>query len=236
MITAVTEVECLLSILIPTMESRLPLYSRLHEELTRQVTLPGAGPAIEILTLSDDGSEKVGAKRNQLMDKAKGRFLVFVDDDDRVSPNYVELILAAIRQNPAADCISFPGEITFCGQQPRKLVHSIRYIDWYEHQGEYLRPPCHITPIRSDIARPYRFAEVDYSEDVDWAMRLSRDRALQQEATINAVLYYYDSRRPYAWQWLLDKTQPIRHALGLKSVNRLSVYQRLRTLIRHSPS
>lgn len=236
MITAVTEVECLLSILIPTMESRLPLYSRLHEELTRQVTLPGAGPAIEILTLSDDGSEKVGAKRNQLMDKAKGRFLVFVDDDDRVSPNYVELILAAIRQNPAADCISFPGEITFCGQQPRKLVHSIRYIDWYEHQGEYLRPPCHITPIRSDIARPYRFAEVDYSEDVDWAMRLSRDRALQQEATIDAVLYYYDSRRRYAWQWLLDKTQPIRHALGLKSVNRLSVYQRLRTLIRHSPS
>jgi len=146
--TRIPEGECLLSILIPTMQSRLPLYTRLHEELTRQCNLPGAGPAVEILTLSDDGSERVGTKRNQLMDRANGRFLVFADNDDRIS----------------------------------------------------------------------------------------RDRALQQEAAIDAELYYYDSRRPYAWQWLLDKTQPIRHALGLTSVNWLSVYQRLRTLIRHSPS
>jgi len=234
--TAIPEGECLLSILIPTMESRLPLYIRLHEELTRQCNLPGAGPAVEILTLSDDGSEVLGTKRNRLMDRARGRFLVFVDDDDRVSPDYVQLILAAIRENSAADCITFPGEITFCGQQPRRLVHSIRYTDWYEHQGEYLRPPCQITPIRSDVARRYRFAEVGYSEDVEWTMRISRDGALHHEAPIDDVLYYYDSRRPYAWQWLLDKTQPIRHALGLKSVNRLSVCQRLRTLIRHSPS
>ena len=228
--------ECLLSILIPTMESRMPLFTRLREELARQCAAPGAGSAVEILTLSDDGSDIVGAKRNLLMDMAKGRFLVFVDDDDRVSPDYVRLILAAIRENASADCITYPGAITFCGHHPRKLVHSIQYTDWHEHRGEYLRPPCHITPIRSDIARRYRFAEVDYSEDVDWAMRISRDGALQQETSIPCVLYYYDSRRRYAWQWLLDKTQPVRHALGLRSVNRLSVYQRLRTLIRHSPS
>lgn len=234
--TGATHGECLLSILIPTMESRLPLYTRLREELARQSAAPGAGPAVEILTLSDDGSEVVGSKRNRLMTMARGRFLVFVDDDDRISPDYVRLILAAIRENPAADCITYPGEITFRGRHPRKLLHSIQYTDWYEHQGQYLRPPCHITPIRSDIARRYRFAEVGYSEDVDWAMRISRDQALQKEATIDGLLYYYDSRRRFAWQWLLDKTQAVRHALGLRSVNRLSVYQRLRTLIRHSPS
>ncbi|HKX55495.1 MAG TPA: glycosyltransferase family A protein [Xanthomonadales bacterium] len=228
--------ECLLSILIPTMESRLPLFTRLHEELERQRVVPDAGPAVEILALSDDGSEIIGAKRNRLMDMAQGKFLVFVDDDDRISPDYVRLILAAIRENDAADCITYPGEITFCGRHPRKLVHSIRYTDWYEHLGEYVRPPCHITPIRSDIARRYRFAEVDYSEDVDWAMRISRDGALQQEANIDVVLYFYDSRRSYAWQWLLDKTQAVRHALGLRSVNRLSVHQWLRTLTRHSSS
>lgn len=236
MSNAAANSECLLSILIPTMESRRPLFNRLREELERQRALPGAGAAVEILALGDDGTEAVGAKRNRLMDMARGRFLVFVDDDDRISADYVRLILAAIRENPAADCVTFPGEITFNGRQPRKLVHSIRYTDWYELRGEYVRPPCHITPIRSDIARRYRFAEVDYSEDVDWAMRISRDGALRQEAVIDAVLYHYDSRRRYAWQWLLDKTQAVRHALGLRSVNRLSVYQRLRTLIRHSPS
>lgn len=231
-----TNSECLLSILIPTMESRLPLFTRLHEELERQRAVPGAGPAVEILTLSDDGSERVGTKRNTLMDQAQGRFLVFVDDDDRISPDYVRLILAAIRDNPMADCITFPGEITFRGHQPRKLVHSIQYTDWYELRGEYVRPPCHITPIRSDIARRYRFAGVDYSEDVDWAMRISQDGALQQEAQIDVVLYFYDSRRSYAWQWLLDKSQSVRHALGLRSANRLSLQRRLQKLIRHPKS
>ncbi len=229
MSNAAANSECLLSILIPTMESRLPLFTRLREELERQIARPGAGTAVEILALGDDGTEAVGAKRNRLMDMARGRFLVFVDDDDRISADYVRLILEAIRENPAADCVTFPGEITFNGRQPRKLVHSIRYTDWYELRGEYVRPPCHITPIRSDIARRYRFAEVDYSEDVDWAMRISRDGALRQEAMIDAVLYHYDSRRRYAWQWLLDKTQPVRHALGLRSVNRLSALRRLRT-------
>lgn len=226
--------ECLLSILIPTMESRRSLYTRLHEELTRQCEAAGEGTAVEVLALRDDGTERVGAKRNRLMELARGRFLVFIDDDDRISPDYVRLILAAIRDNPTVDCITYPGEITFRGRHPRKLVHSIRYTDWHEHRGEYVRPPCHITPIRSEIARRYRFAEVDYSEDIDWAMRISRDGALQQEANIDCVLYYYDSRRRYAWQWLLDKTQAVRHALGLRNVNRLSVRQRVRTPTRHS--
>lgn len=227
--------ECLLSILIPTMESRLPLYTRLRAELARQSEASGAGSAIEIHSLSDDGTEMVGTKRNRLMDMASGRFLVFIDDDDRISPDYVRLILAAIRDNEHADCITFEGEITFCGRHPRKLVHSIRYTDWHEHRGAYVRPPCHIIPIRTDIARRYRFADVDYSEDMDWAMRISRDGVLQHEANIDCVLYYYDSRRRYAWQWLLDKTQPVRHALGLRHVNRLSVRQRFRPLSRHEP-
>ena len=228
--------EFLLSILIPTMESRLPLYTRLREELARQCAAPGAGAAVEVLTLSDDGTAALGSKRNQLMDTARGRFMVFVDDDDRVSPDYIRFILAAIRENPAADCISHAGEITFRGHHPRKLVHSIKYTDWHERSGEYVRPPCHITPIRSDIARRYRFADVDYSEDMDWALRISRDGALRREVPVDLVLYHYDSRRHYAWQWLLDKTQSARHALGLRLVNRLALGRRLRALNRHSKS
>jgi len=234
--TQATNRECMLSILIPTMESRLPLYTRLREELARQSSAPGAGPAVEILALSDNGTEALGAKRNQLMDMARGRFMVFVDDDDGVSPDYIRLILGAIRENPVADCISFPGEITFCGRHPRKLVHSIKYTDWYECRGEYVRPPCHITPIRSDIARRYRFADVDYAEDMDWALRISRDRALRREVPVDIILYHYDSRRCYAWQWLLDKTQTVRHALGLRRVNRVAVSRRMRKLFKISQS
>lgn len=223
--------ECLLSILIPTLESRRTLFEGLRAGLETQIKSAGAAE-VELLTLCDDGRASVGAKRNQLMDSARGRFIVFIDDDDRVSDDYVAQILESIRAHPSADCICIAGEITFRGRHPRRLVHSPRYTDWYQRAGEYVRPPCHITPIRRDIASRYRFAEIDWSEDMDWAMRMSRDGALRHAAVIDKVLYHYHSRRHFGWQWLLDSTQPVRHALGLRLVSRVGLGRRLKALLR----
>jgi len=200
---------CLLSILIPTLESRQALYDRLRGDLEAQMGDAGLTTEVEILTERDDGAASVGDKRNRLMDRARGQFIVFVD-------------VEAIRNNPAADCICFTGQITFRGRHPRRLLHSTGYTDWLEQGGDYLRPPCHIMPIRRNIAVRYRFMPVDYSEDMDWAIRMSHDRALRSEVIIDEVLYHYDSRRHYAWQWILDKTQAARHALGLRFVSRLA--------------
>lgn len=220
----------LLSILVATLVSRQSVFDDLSAELRRQASEADAEALVEILWLRDRGEASIGAKRNDLVSRATGRFLVFVDDDDRVSPDYVPRILEAIRARPDADCVVFDGEITFRGRHPRRLVHRIGIRDWFEHDGQYLRPPCHITPIRSDIARCYRFTETDWSEDMDWALRISRDGALRSEAVVDAVLYHYRSRRCYAWQWLLDRTQPLRHALGLRWVSRLGIRRRLSAL------
>ena len=182
----------------------------------RQIAAASGEEAVEILTLRDDGSGAVGAKRNQLINQANGRFVVFVDDDDWVSQNYVAKILKAIQQQEQADCISFAGEITFRGKHPKKMIHSVRFKEWHCSGGEYLRPPCHITPVRRDIAARYPFAEVDFAEDMDWTLRMSRDAVLATEAVIDDVLYFYRCRRSYYVQWLLDRTQPLRHMLGLR--------------------
>jgi hypothetical protein len=42
----------------------------------------------------------------------------------------------------------------------------------FKQGGIYYRPAVHINPIRREIARRYRFEEVSYSEDIDWAMQL----------------------------------------------------------------
>ncbi len=209
----------LLSILIPTMDSRSVQCEALCRDLRQQVEQNQAAEAVEILTLRDDGAAAVGSKRNQLMAMARGRFLVFVDDDDRVSDDYVGRIIHAIHENPEADCITFDAEITFRGKHPRRMVHSIRYRDWRHLDGQYVRPPCHIMPIRRSIAVRYAFADIDYAEDMDWTMRMSREGALSSEVTIDSVLYFYDCRRHYAFQWLLDRSQPLRHALGLRLVD-----------------
>jgi len=38
----------------------------------------------------------IGAKRNQLLHRAKGDYVAFVDDDDLVSSDYVNKVLSAV--------------------------------------------------------------------------------------------------------------------------------------------
>ena len=226
--------EYLLSILIPTLESRRMQCEHLCREIDRQILLAGAGDLVEVLTLRDSGSASVGEKRNQLVSSARGRFIVFIDDDDMVSSDYVDQLTKVLQTHPEADCVSFTGEISFRGAHRRSMVHSIEFTDWHHRRGQYLRPPCHITPIRREIASRYAFAEVDYAEDMDWSLRLSRDQALKREVILDRTLYFYHCRRHYFTQWLLDRTQMIRHATGLRFVSGLAFRQKCRSILRRS--
>ena len=209
-----------LSILIPTLRARRESFKKLHEALeTQRRKLPD--DAVEFLIEEDEGQARIGAKRNRLLDRARGQFVVFVDDDDMVADDYLSRIVNAIDANPETDCIAIQGEIRFRGRHPRRMVHTIAYQDWEQSQGRYVRPPCHITPIRRSVATRFRFLEIDYSEDIEWTLRMAREGALKHEVAIEQPLYFYASRRAYIWQWLLDRTQPIRHALGLRMTSRL---------------
>ena len=52
---------------------------------------------VEILTKGGEshknGGLSTGAKRNDLLNQAKGRYVVFIDADDLIAENYVEEIL-----------------------------------------------------------------------------------------------------------------------------------------------
>jgi glycosyltransferase involved in cell wall biosynthesis len=216
----------LLSLLIPTLESRRPQFTALYDALVQQIADAHLEPAVEVLYLADDGAQPTGAKRNALLDRASGEFVAFVDDDDNVSADYVARICDAIRRRPAIDCVGIKGIITFRGRHPRVFVHSLRYSDYSSAGGIYTRPPYHLNPIRRSIASAYRFREVYYSEDIDWALRILQDRRLQSEEFIDAVLYHYRSRRSWPYQWLLDSTETIRHALGLRMTNRFRFHTR----------
>ncbi|MGJ5818491.1 glycosyltransferase family 2 protein [Paludibaculum fermentans] len=218
----------LLSILIPTLESRAGLYQRLTSELQRQVEAAGLQSEVEILGHCDDGTIPIGAKRNTLLQRSQGRYVVFTDDDDQVSANYVSLIAQALRANPDVDCLGIRVLIYFRGAHPSEATHSIQYTDLSSQSGRYFRPPYILNPIRRDIAIRYPFAEVRYSEDFDWAMRMVKDRALQREVMLEPVLYHYYSRRRWLYQYLLDRTEPLRHALGLRMDKRLTFWRRIK--------
>jgi len=92
-----------LSILIPTLIERVESLKALYDSLTDQI----GNKDVEIILNSDDRQKTIGQKRNELISKAKGDYIVFVDDDDRVPDYYVEKILKAIETNP--DCVGIEG-------------------------------------------------------------------------------------------------------------------------------
>jgi glycosyltransferase involved in cell wall biosynthesis len=210
-----------LSLLIPTLECRGAQLSRLVAGLEFQIRNGGRSSDVEILPYPDAGEHSIGYKRNILLGWAKGDFVAFIDDDDEVSERYVELICDALGRRPEVDCLGIRGIITFRGSHPREFVHSLRHSDIFSRNHTYCRPPTHLNPIRRTIALRYRFPDVSYSEDFYRMLEMRDDRALQREEFVDPVLYYYHSRRWWAYQWLLDSTEGLRHKLGIRMVNRL---------------
>lgn len=60
---------------------------------------------VEVLTYIDDGQFPSGLKRHILMEMAKGDYICYIDDDDKISNMYIPLIYSALRNEP--DVVTF---------------------------------------------------------------------------------------------------------------------------------
>lgn len=217
----------LFSVLIPTLQERRAQFARLRETLRAQIANAQLQNAVEILELCDNREQALGAKRNELIQRARGEFVAFVDDDDAVAENYVTLVCEALTRHPDVDCLGITGRVYFRGAHPHRFVYSAQYDHYFSRGGVYYRPPYILNPIRRALAQQFQFAPVSYNEDQDWAMRVARARILRKEFMLNEILYHYYSRRRYAVQWAIDVTEPLRHPLGLQWANRLRVQRQL---------
>ena len=181
-----------LSILIPTLTKRAELLGALMRKLEHQIKELGPVPEVEVLIYEDQKQHPIGAKRNRLLSEAQGDFVVFVDDDDDLSDDYVWQIYTAILDHRNADCFGFRAMITTNGQNPQEVVYSLNNRQNGLSNGTHLRPPGHLTPIRRTIAQRFRFPDAkNFGEDTDWAMSMVRSSALKSEFFIDKILYHY---------------------------------------------
>lgn len=178
-----------LSILIPTLvtrrEIRKPLMAKL-DALAEQ----SAGK-VEIIPLEDNRQRTIGAKRNELLQMASGEFSAMVDDDDDVTITYVYNIVKAIEDHPKVDCIGMLGEMRINNRFHKWFKHSTQYDHYFHDNKFYYRPPNHLNPIRTEIARQFKYTDSSFGEDTDWAMQLVEAKALKSEYFVTQPVYIY---------------------------------------------
>lgn len=175
-----------LSILIPTLPERQHYLNELLQCLIAQ-----GNSEIEVLTDNRPRSITTGEKRNALLQRAKGLYSWFIDDDDLIMHGAINAIFKAFESEP--DCLAINGIMTTNGKNAERWKIAIG--NPYEKvNGVYLRYPNHITPMKREIASQVKFQHITVQEDYKWATELKERGLLKTQVVVDTPVYHYRFR------------------------------------------
>lgn len=143
---------------------------------------------IEILMLTDNKQMMLGQKRNVMVDMAQGRYVQFVDDDDRIESTMFREVLDATTFD--CDVITFLVSVSLNGEGPKICRYSRDYEQDHNTDVGYQRLPNHICAVKRELASKVSFPNLLYGEDSSYSKLLKP--LLQTEHAIPKVLYHYD--------------------------------------------
>jgi glycosyltransferase involved in cell wall biosynthesis len=176
-----------LSILIPCLpEAESQNYlKRLRHILDPQI----AGKDVEILTDDAPRSVPTGTKRNNLIARAQGEYIVQIDCDDTVPVYYVHELLKAIQFKP--DVISFNGYMITDGANRRNFT--IKQGEKYEERnGHYYRWPNHLCCWRKSIIQNIKFQPIWVQEDYLFSLSVQKANVIKHAIHLEMDMYCYD--------------------------------------------
>lgn len=187
----------MLSVLIPTIPDRVDRFTLLYNDVMAQVAMiksihPTLGD-VEVLVNSDprflDGGPSIGEKRHELVQRAQGKYLCFLDDDDTISPNYIEslLRLCSMGQSICTFRVIVKME-SFWASLDMRLSYKVN--DQLTPEYEVRRPPWHICPVRTKYAQLYAFNHKNNAEDFEWMEKVLTH--CTTEAHTDKVLFQYN--------------------------------------------
>jgi hypothetical protein len=178
------KVEYKLSILILSLPNRLGKIELLLNELNKQVS----GKSVQILYLGDNKSMSVGVKRNLLIGISAGRYITFIDDDDMISPTYIDDILTEVEKSP--EVISFGVQKYKNGilekEQRFSPKYPIPYLD--PSKKHYNMCPNHLSVWKRDVLEE-DFPDKSLGEDHIWAQSMIPH--YNHWVNIDKLLYHY---------------------------------------------
>lgn len=136
---------------------------------------------VEILLLFDNRHLTLGAKRNFILDRAKGDYISFIDDDDDISDDYIQTLLTASK-----DVMTFKTAHYINGVFNKDVIYSTTKGN-KNRDDYYIRWANAICCWRTEFARGIRYGNLTFSEDTDFGSRASKRHP--KEEFVNKVLY-----------------------------------------------
>jgi hypothetical protein len=181
------------SVLIATIPDRADSLVRLTTSIREKVARICPSLRLEICLEFDAKETSIGLKRQSLLQKAKGKYTSFIDDDDDITDAYIEDLWACIQGG--YHTMRLRGQMA---QYP--FVHSTEItlttpMATRDDPPLFQRPPNHLNPMLADVAKFIPFKDAVRGEDLDWTLSLVRTGALTTE-------YRSDpSRTHYIYTW-----------------------------------
>lgn len=186
----------ILSILIPSIPERKCLLNKLVANLMEQrnkmaqehPTIGGLEIIIDDTKKYLEGGKSVGQKRNDLVQSAMGDYLCFLDDDDEIPNNYVEILVRAMAHG--SDIITF-NSLFKCDTYWSLIDMSLRNNnEEATPNGVTYRNAWHICPMKSELAKKHQFSNKNNAEDWDWMQRVLG--GVFTEYKLNVILHQYN--------------------------------------------
>jgi|SRR5688572_9861677 len=187
----------MLDVLIPTIPSRRGVFTKLIKKVAAQasdchVYHPTLG---EVRIRANKGKEflkgglSVGAKRQALLDISEAKYICFLDDDEDISPDYIETILRLCYQDK--DLCTFKSFFK-CDTYWSVVNMSLQNKTNEEASPEYeiQRTPWHVCAIRREKAIQEKFMDVNNNEDYEWFERVLKN--CNDEAHSERIIHNYN--------------------------------------------
>ena len=191
------EGEIRLSILIPSIIEREHLFSPLIIELQNQINKcytdhPALGTSLVHTYITEtftNGGLSIGKKREWLLNIALGTYICFLDDDDQVSPDYIETLLRLCYEDK--DVCTFRNFSTFDN------YWTVVDMDLEHEENEQATPenivkrkPWHICPVKAEHAKGIEFPDSNYGEDWVWFEQVLKN--CKTQAKTNKIIHRYN--------------------------------------------
>jgi hypothetical protein len=167
------------SVLIPTIPGRQSGLDRLVASIREKVARICPSLRLEICLEFDAKEMSIGMKRQTLLQKAKGKYMAFIDDDDDITDAYIEDLWVCIQGG--YHTMRLRGQMA---QYP--FVHSTEMtlaspMATRDDPPVFQRPPNHLNPMLTDVAKLVPFKDAVRGEDLDWTLSLYRRGFLETE-------------------------------------------------------